>query len=134
MNHPTLSKTFIFNEKINSDYLFSLYTDDYAYVEEVFAVTLQHFDPDFEAIQVAYATDNVMDLKRAIHKVKPAFGFVGLTDIQQQCKEFEDLCEKASATEDLKNNYKQLIVSLEEGKNIIEAEYRKLKDYNADPL
>jgi len=132
MKAPTLSNSFIFNEKINSDYLFSLYTDDYAYMEEVFSVTLQHFDPDFEAIRVAYAMDNVSDLKRGVHKIKPAFGFVGLTDIQQQCKEFEDLCEKAQTTEDLKSNYKQLIVSLEEGRNIIESEYRRLKNYNAD--
>jgi HPt (histidine-containing phosphotransfer) domain-containing protein len=134
MNHPTLSKTFIFNEKINSDYLFSLYADDFPYIEEVFSVTLQHFDPDFEAIQVAYAGENISDLKRAVHKIKPAFGFVGLTDIQQQCKEFEDACEEATGTDTLKNTYRLLVSSLEEGKGIMEAEYRKLKDYNAEPL
>jgi HPt (histidine-containing phosphotransfer) domain-containing protein len=134
MNHPTLPKTFIFNEKINSDYLFSLYADDYAYIEEVFSVTLQHFDPDIEAIKVAYAGENLNDLQRAVHKIKPAFGFVGLTDIQQQCKEFEDACEQATGTETLKNTYRLLTSSLEEGKSIIESEYRKLKDYNAEPL
>jgi HPt (histidine-containing phosphotransfer) domain-containing protein len=134
MNPTTLSKTFIFNEKINGDYLFSLYADDFPYMEEVYAVTLQHFDPDVEAIRVAYAGDSITDLKRAVHKIKPAFGFVGLTDIQQQCKEFEDDCEQATATEDLKNKYKQLLLSLEEGKSVIESEYRKLKEYNAEPL
>ena len=100
MNQPTLSKNFIFNEKINSDYLFSLYADDFPYIEEVFAVTLQHFDPDLESIQVAYAGESVTDLKRGVHKVKPSFGFVGLTDIQQACKEFEDACELASGVEE----------------------------------
>jgi HPt (histidine-containing phosphotransfer) domain-containing protein len=134
MNQPTLSKHFIFNEKINSDYLFSLYADDYPYIEEVFSVTLQHFDPDLESIQVAYAGGNVTDLKKGVHKIKPAFGFVGLTDIQQICKEFEDACEEASETEELKAGYKNLVSSLEEGKMILEAEYRKLKDFNANPL
>jgi HPt (histidine-containing phosphotransfer) domain-containing protein len=134
MNQPTLSKQFIFNEKINGDYLFSLYADDYAYMEEVFAVTLQHFDQDYESIQVAYSGGDVTDLKRGVHKIKPAFGFVGLTDIQQACAVFEDACQRASGTAELKDGYKKLIALLEEGKSTMESEYRKLKDFNADPL
>jgi HPt (histidine-containing phosphotransfer) domain-containing protein len=134
MNQPTLSKQFIFNEKINSDYLFSLYADDYAYIEEVFSVTLQHFDEDFEAIQVAYGGGDISDLKRGVHKIKPAFGFVGLTDIQQICGAFEDACQETTEKEALKVGYKNLVASLEEGKLVLEGEYRKLKDFNANPL
>jgi HPt (histidine-containing phosphotransfer) domain-containing protein len=134
MNQPTLSKNFIFNEKINGDYLFSLYADDYPYIEEVFAVTLQHFDQDFEFIQAAYEGENITDLKKGVHKVKPAFGFVGLTDIQQICAAFEDACQQATDVSGLKAGYKNLMASLEEGKLIIASEYRKLKDFNANPL
>lgn len=134
MNQPTLSKNFIFNEKINGDYLFSLYADDYPYIEEVFAVTLQHFDQDFEFIQAAYEGENITDLKKGVHKVKPAFGFVGLTDIQQICAAFEDACQQATDVSALKAGYKNLMASLEEGKLIIASEYRKLKDFNANPL
>ncbi|NII25309.1 Hpt domain-containing protein [Pseudoflavitalea sp. X16] len=134
MNQPTLSKNFIFNEKINGDYLFSLYADDYPYIEEVFAVTLQHFDQDFEFIQAAYEGENITDLKKGVHKVKPAFGFVGLTDIQQMCAAFEDACQQATDVSALKAGYKSLMASLEEGKLIIASEYRKLKDFNANPL
>lgn len=134
MSQPTLSKNFIFNEKINGDYLFSLYANDYPYIEEVFAVTLQHFDQDFEFIQAAYEGGNVTDLKKGVHKVKPAFGFVGLTDIQQQCAAFEDACQQTADISGLKAGYKNLMASLEEGKLIIASEYRKLKDFNANPL
>lgn len=131
MNQPTLSKHFIFNEKINADYLFSLYADDYAYIEEVFQVTLQHFDPDFELIKISFEGESLIDLRRSVHKMKPAFGFVGLTCLQEQCKQFEDRCEQASSTESLKDDYKKLIAALEEGKLTIDSEYRKLKDFNA---
>ncbi len=134
MNPTTLSKQFIFNEKINSDYLFSLYADDYAYIEEVFSVSLQHFDEDVEAIQVAYAAGSVDDLRKGVHKLKPAFGFVGLTDIQQFCASFEDSCLQAEATDALKADYKQLLSLLDEGKLILEKEYRRLRDFNANPL
>ena len=134
MSQPTLSKHFIFNEKLNSDYLFSLYADDYSYIEEVFAVTLQHFDEDADAIQDAYAAGNIADLKKGVHKMKPAFGFVGLTDIQNTCAAFEEACGKATDVDSLKTGYKQLMAILDEGKLILEAEYRKLKDFNANPL
>lgn len=130
MNQPTLIKDFIFNEKINADALFSLYADDYAYMEEVFGVTLQHYEPDFELIKIAWEGESLADLKRGVHKVKPAFGFVGLTDIQEQCKQFEDKCLQVAGTQELKEDYKRLISSLEDGKLIIESEYRRLKDFN----
>lgn len=134
MHQPTLPKNFIFNEKFNGEYLFCLYADDYAYIEEVFAVTLQHFDQDFESIQAAYEAGNVTDLKKGVHKVKPAFGFVGLTDVQQLCAAFEDTCQQASDVSALKAGYKHLMAALEEGKLIVASEYRKLKDFNANPL
>ena len=134
MNQPTLPNQFVFNEKINGDYLFSLYADDYPYIEEVFSVTLQHFDQDFESIQAAYAGGSIADLKKGVHKVKPAFGFVGLTDIQQLCAAFEEACQQASTPEELKPGYKTLVAALEEGKMILASEYRKLKDFNANPV
>ncbi len=38
--------------------------------------------------------------------MKPAFGFVGLTDIQQICAEFEEACSQAAGTEELKGAIK----------------------------
>ena len=134
MNHLSKPKNFIFNEKLDSGYLYSLYADDFLYVEEIFGTTLQHFDQDFEALKVAYDSHNISDLKRATHKIKPTFGFVGLPQVQQACKEFEELCEKAASVEEVKDDYKQIVVTLAESKELLESEFRKLKEFNADSL
>lgn len=134
MNTPTLSKIFVFNENIDSEYLFTLYADDFPYVEEVFSITLQHFDQDLEALTLAWDTHNLPDLKKAVHKMKPAFGFLGLLRLQQQCKDFEDLCERVDETDEIKTPYKELMAALTESKSLIETEYRRLKDFNANPL
>ncbi len=134
MNNPTLPKIFIFSEKIDSDYLFSLYADDFDYMEEVFAVTLQHFDQDLEAIEMAWASRDIPELKKAVHKIKPAFGFVGLTDVQQSCKEFEDECQQCADAGELKTSYKQIVATLAESKSLLEIEHRRLKEFNATPL
>ena len=134
MSYQDLSKKFIFNEKIDGDYLFSLYADDYPYMEEIFQTTLQHFDDDYETFKSAFASGSLVDLKRASHKIKPTFGFVGLISIQEQVKEFEDLCQKVQHTDELKDDFKQILTTLADSKDIITSEYQKLKAFNANPV
>jgi hypothetical protein len=134
MANETLPKQFIFNEKLDKEYLFSLYADDYVYIEEIFATTLQHFDPDFDSVQLAYEAGNSGDLKKAIHKIKPTFGFIGLLELQLQCKNFEDLCLRVPAVTDLAAEYKQIRNQILEAKPIIESEHKRLKEFNANPL
>lgn len=132
MTQPAPPKNFIFSEKIDSGYLFSLYADDLPYIEEVYSITLNHFDDDLEYIRQAWVSGDLTDLKRATHKMKPAMGFAGLTNIQQQCMEFEELCQKVQSTEPLKEAYHQLITTLAESKVLIGSEYERLKAYNAN--
>ena len=134
MTNESFSKRFIFNEKIDSESLFSLYADDYEYMEEIFGTTLHHFDEDFESMKAAYAAGSVQDLKRATHKLKPTFGYVGLTAIEEQVKQFEDLCQKVPNTEDLKDDFKQIVATLADSKDLIASEYQKLKAFNANPV
>jgi HPt (histidine-containing phosphotransfer) domain-containing protein len=132
MIQPNPSKKFIFNEKIDSDYLHSLYEDDYQYIEEIFATTLTHFDGDLASIQAAYSAGDVAALKRAVHKIKPTFGFVGLTSVQQLCAAFEDICQKAGSTGELRDQYQQIVATLAANKDLISSEYSKLKEFNAN--
>jgi FOG: HPt domain len=134
MLQPNSSKKFIFNEQIDSAYLHSLYDDDFQYIEEIFGTTLSHFDPDFEALQQAYRQGDVLSLKKAVHKIKPTFGFVGLTRVQQLCREFEDICQKAAGTDDISQQYQQIVTTLAASRELIAAEYTKLKDYNSNHL
>ncbi|WP_207512523.1 Hpt domain-containing protein [Longitalea luteola] len=134
MSGSNFSKKFIFNEKIDSDYLYSLYEDDYQYIEEIFSTTLTHFDNDLYAIQQAFTAGNLSDLRKAIHKMKPTFGFVGLPTVQQSCKEFEDFCQKATTSNELTSEYQQIVVTLAASKELIASEYNKLKEFNSNLL
>jgi HPt (histidine-containing phosphotransfer) domain-containing protein len=134
MGSETLPKLFIFNEKMDKDTLYGLYTDDFPYIEEIFATTLQHFDTDFGAVQLAYENGNTEDLKRAIHKIKPTFGFMGLLETQAICKKFEDECAGATSITDITNEYTYIKNTLLEAKDIIQSEYQRLKAFNANTL
>ena len=134
MGSETLPKQFIFNEKMDQETLYSLYTDDFGYIEEIFATTLQHFEADFSAVQLAYENGNLDDLKRAVHKIKPTFGYTGLLEAQLQCKNFEDQCVNAASIADIASGYIHIKNVLLEARDIIELEYARLKTFNANPL
>ena len=134
MANETLPKQFIFNEKLDAEYIFSLYADDFAYIEEVFCTTLTHFDQDFDSIQLAYDNQNISDLRKAVHKIKPTFGFIGLLDTQLLCKDFEDLCSSVSSASGLAGEYKQIRNAVLEAKAVIEKEFIRLKEFNANSI
>ena len=135
MGSETLPNQFIFNEKIDKDTLYGLYTDDFPYIEEIFATTLQHYDADFGAVQLAYESGNIEDLKRAVHKIKPTFGFMGLLETQALCKKMEDDCAGTSSiTADITNSYIHFKNMLLEAKDLIQNEYHRLKAFNAKSL
>jgi HPt (histidine-containing phosphotransfer) domain-containing protein len=134
MGDQTLSKRLIFNEKIDADYLFSLYADDFVCIEEIFCSTLDNFDADLESIQLAYANQDIQDLRKAVHKIKPVFGFVGMLSLQQACKELEDLCTSAPPFEEISQSYKAILADLLDAKSILEQDYRKLKEFNGSVI
>jgi HPt (histidine-containing phosphotransfer) domain-containing protein len=130
VNNRVEHKAFIFNDKIDKELLFSLYEDDFPYIEEIFSITLSQVKPDIAALKTAFASAQIDELRRAAHKLKPSFGFVGLPLMQEQCKQFEDKCSVGIQTNSLVKEYGELLSSLEEHVQIIESEYQKLKEYN----
>jgi HPt (histidine-containing phosphotransfer) domain-containing protein len=123
-------KTFIFNEKIDKELLISLYEDDFLYMEEIFSITLTQLKPDIIHLNSAFEAADLSTLQKAVHKIKPSFGFVGLPLTQELCKRFEDACAAASSVEQLASAYSELCNQLNESVTIIESEHGKFKEYN----
>ena len=130
MSEASNHKQFIFNEKIDKDLLISLYEDDYAYMEEIFSITLGQLKPDIEILKKSFENNDLAGVKKCTHKIKPSFGFVGLPQTQELCKQFEDACGSTESASELVSQYTQLYNRLEESIHIIETEHGKLKEFN----
>jgi HPt (histidine-containing phosphotransfer) domain-containing protein len=130
MNNPVTSKPFIFNEEIAAQYITDLYADDYVYVQEVFGTVLNEYDTLFNNLHSAFAARDLRGLKSAVHKIKPVFGFVAMLSVQQQCQEFEQICQTASSFDDIAENFTLLTHTLSKAKSLIVEEKRKLELFN----
>jgi HPt (histidine-containing phosphotransfer) domain-containing protein len=126
---PLSDNSFVFNPPIDNQYVVELYAGDYTMIEETFSHILADYDDFVQKINAGYESGELGTLKAAVHKMKPLFGFVGLTSVQSQCHEFENACQSAALTA-LANEFSSLKNSLRQAKIIIEAEKERLARFN----
>lgn len=129
MNPAYVHKKFIFNEKIDEDYIYSLYEYDYAYIAEVFNSSLETLKEETGHFSSAYESSDITSLKKATHKIKPLFGFTGLLHHQEMIARFEHLCENASNTSSVTMQYMELTDLIKEGRKILKEDCNRLTEF-----
>ena len=129
MDQPLSHKEFTFSEAINSRYIIDLYAGDYIMIEETFGDVLREYDGFVERILTSYHEKDRPALKSAIHKIKPLFGFVGLTSLQALCLQFENSCLDAPDAV-LAEAFPPLETQLRQARGIIEIEKGRLEAFN----
>jgi HPt (histidine-containing phosphotransfer) domain-containing protein len=122
-------KTFVFSDTINSQYIIELYAGDYVMIEETFTDVLLEYDDFVQKINTCFRDDDTAALKGAIHKIKPLFGFVGLTDLQTLCLRFENACQHSTCSQ-LAADYAVLFERLVQARSIIRDEQARLVAFN----
>jgi HPt (histidine-containing phosphotransfer) domain-containing protein len=132
MNNLKTANAFVFNTEIDAAYLNSLYGDDFVYLQEIFDTVLNDFQSLTDNIEFAYSSGNPAALKSAVHKIKPVFGFVGLTAVQQLCQDFEKTCGTVSSTGELATEFETVKNKILQSKQIIEEEKKKLEVFNSN--
>ncbi len=129
MDQSLSHKEFTFSDAINSGYIIDLYAGDYVMIEETFGDVLREYDGFVDRILTSYHEKDRPALKSAIHKIKPLFGFVGLTSIQALCLQFENSCLEAPDAA-LAEAFPPLEVQLRSARGIIEIEKGRLEEFN----
>ncbi len=130
MDEPIDNNAFVFGNAIDSQYIIELYAGDYVMIEETFTDVLLEYDSFVQKIDACYLMGDIPGLKSAVHKIKPLFGFVGLTTIQNQCLQFENSCLSKSP-EKLISDYTYLKDTLLKAHSIIFTEKERLSAFNA---
>ena len=131
MNNLSAINSFSFNTEIDSGYLQSLYGDDFVYLQEIFATVLKEYGSLADNLEYSYSSGNLTALKAAVHKIKPVFGFVGMTAVQQECQQFENLCGTVDSPEMLTHDFEALKNRIFQSRQVIEEEMKKLEIFNS---
>jgi HPt (histidine-containing phosphotransfer) domain-containing protein len=120
-----------YNELIDQAVLSSLYENDHAFIQKIFQSFLDNnIEGDFQQIESCCTSGDTEELRKVVHKLKPAFGFVGLTSIEERCREMELLCVNGRSLSDLTEKISDLITAMRAGKKAIEEDLHKLILFN----
>ena len=98
-------------------------------IEETFTDVLKEYDPFLQNIHSCYQAQDVAGLKSAVHKIKPLCGYVGLTDLQSRCQQFENDCQKGDFPS-LSAECTDLMNDLMQAKSLIAGEKDRLFHFN----
>jgi HPt (histidine-containing phosphotransfer) domain-containing protein len=121
---------FVFNQHLDARFLDELFDGDAVYAQIVFEDFLRDLPDYWKDVDTAYVNQDLRNLRTSIHKCKTLFGYVGFSDIQQLCQEFENSCSEKTYPA-LEAGYRVLVQKKENARNIIETEYDRLKLFNA---
>jgi HPt (histidine-containing phosphotransfer) domain-containing protein len=128
---PKVRPPFVFNESLNAAFLEELFEGDTIYAETVFEDFLRDLPVYWERVDTAFNNRNLPALGTCIHTCKTLFGYVGFTDLQELCQQFENKCS-VNTVEELKVDYILMVQRKEKAQHIIEKEYTRLKLFNED--
>jgi hypothetical protein len=123
------SNQFVFNENLNAAFLNELFEGDCLYAETVFEDFLRDLPVYWDRVESAYKNRNIPLLKTSIHTCKTLFGYVGFTNLQEDCQEFENSCQDKTE-EQLQADFTVLCQKKEMARHVIEGEFSRLKIFN----
>jgi HPt (histidine-containing phosphotransfer) domain-containing protein len=114
------------NKKLDTRFLYSIYEGDTEHAAIVFENFLKTSPNQITDIKQTYTTGNVEEFRRKMHKVKPIFSFVGLTNLTIKAEIIEKTCLKISELENVNELFVEFLDELEDFLPIVKEEYKRL--------
>jgi HPt (histidine-containing phosphotransfer) domain-containing protein len=131
MDQTGVHKKFIFNDQIDGSWLYSLYEDDYSYILEVFTGSLDSLKEELRVFTGAFESNDPVQLKQSIHKIKPLLGFAGMLHHQEMAGRFENACANAQNTSNLTMQYIEMVELINGARSILQDEVKRLNAFVA---
>ena len=121
------SEIFVFDSRLDGDFLRSIYEDDKEHAEMVFEKFLQSINIQLTEIEESYTTGDTEIFRKQIHKLKPVLSFVGLTGLTNKAAIIENSCKDVTDSTSLLVLYTAFKNELSEMIPVVENDLIKLK-------
>lgn len=119
--------SFIFSDKLDGQFLESIYEGDCEHAEVVFEKFVTSVKIYLGEIESAYESGNTEVLRKSVHKFKPVLSFVGLTRLMDSAAAIEKKCGTVPDVASLAADYTAFKNDLAEMIPVVENDLIKLK-------
>jgi HPt (histidine-containing phosphotransfer) domain-containing protein len=121
-----MNNQYTFSTGFNQQFLDELYAGDLDQISMIFEMSLDNIKTELPLAAGYFANNDPMALKGHYHKMKPVFGYVGLTDVQQLIQTFEHKCMVAKDVAELEADHSHVKSAIEAGVVKLENEMNRL--------
>lgn len=118
----------IFDQRLDNEFLQSIYEDDIEHAVTVFNQFLQTAPAMMKDIDDNYQSGVIENFRQKVHKLKPVFSFVGLTNLTNKAEKLEKKCKEISQINEISFFYKEFQTQYSQEYPIIENEAKRLKE------
>ncbi|MEM9544579.1 MAG: PAS domain S-box protein [Bacteroidota bacterium] len=120
-----------FSKQLDSVYLKEAYGDDRAYARDMFETFLEIVDEELLLLREVLKEGDPNLIGQKLHKIKPTFTMVGLSQISDQIESMERKLKSKEAIDPM-NWYSELKSQIESYKPILRSELKMLSEWQND--
>lgn len=122
--------TFEFSPDLDTGFLLSIYENDMLYAEEIFANFLISLPEALKEMEDAIEKSNTELFKSVVHRIKPSFSYVGLSEITLEMDNLQKECLHTSDMNQLTGRYKPLLERIRNKIILIQQELKRIQEFN----
>lgn len=104
---------------LDTEYLDAAYANDAETAAIVFEQYLSDLPGNLEVLKESIRKKDVRGFQHHIHKQKPGYSYVGLTDVTQQIQDLQVKCTTEQDMNTYKGEIDSMVARIEASKNII---------------
>ena len=120
-------KIFEFDQRLDVEFLLSLYEDDIENAVISFDFFLNKYPQQLKEIEEDFIGGDIKGFRQKVHKAKPTFSYVGLTAISAKAAVIERKCDDEGDLNKVKNLYQEFKNNLEELIPVVQHELERMK-------
>jgi HPt (histidine-containing phosphotransfer) domain-containing protein len=123
----TSTQYFEFDARLDTTFLASMYEGDASYAAIIFEQFLETLPAQLADIEESFIAENKETFRQQLHKLKPTFSFVGLTNLSTQANVIEKKCFEIDTLTPISSLYKLFKDAVATGIPIVQQEFERLK-------
>ena len=124
----SIIESYSYGPELDQARLEETYEGDLEYMHCMFETFVETIEAEIELLGQALIKSDWKEIRKIVHKIKPNFSMVGLTDHYHQAIRLEQLCDETGAfTSDLEEKVYSFTDQVKASKGIIQRETQKLE-------
>lgn len=121
------SEEFVFNEKLNAEFLKNSYSANLEFGKKMFSIFLSTIEEDVEILTNSLESNDYKGMQDIAHKIKNNFTWVGLPKMSSVMYKIEMAAKEKSVS--VTKHYNELMDLFQEDHKLVQQEYDRMDEF-----